>query len=643
MDFIRLLDSSEEKVMDSVATTYEDSFCLEEFGDLIKAHAALAKPDGQQRCFIIARVQTWDHKQPDKEFYSYYDAFQLNKILFQTQVYLGKKLIHRIHVLNPLTNTDIIGNVLYFMVKPRPAAAPAPAEVLSSDKASVRSHSSTSGTVSKTAMIARSPSGSIQSNPYSPGYGMPLPASPVRGERDVEKGQTMPRPSLIDTSTLRTRGLYANNPPSAHVADAERGVRQSWTMATQAVTLLREDDERNSSSAAPSTSPLFQAARRVSIKAGATARKLSAAFSPLHFQPISETSTSAVNSPPASAVGEATIENRGRTRTQSLYVRKSAPMAAPVAPAKRMSVSQVEPHAHGGGVVVKTPTTPIQINNHLHNKTEIPKGTVTRFAVPVPQYELPKVAPPTPKGRRRALSHNNSSNKALPFDEWARQVRQAELAAKQQDVVKANASLTATPAAGVPGALVTVYSDLQLDVGQDATAEPERASKMPPAPSAYTRRASLGASVTSMSANTTAAAPAATTTPNAKRLSTDYDTYDAVLFATDNDFLESSKTRAIFRENAVSPEDAKIFEMPPYTGEGQDMPLVIFIDDSPLCESCYPSPQRLADMSPSLRLFHQAKCYMLILLFASGVIFFIINALKTSGATSGQGSASGGH
>ncbi|KAI8834298.1 hypothetical protein BC829DRAFT_70821 [Chytridium lagenaria] len=106
---------SGSRVLDSVSTEYEDSFCLESFGDLITYHAE-SEPKGE-KAFIIARVQTWDPKQPDKAFYSYYDAFQLNKILFQTQVYLGKKLIHRLHVLNPLTNTDIIGNVQYFMVK----------------------------------------------------------------------------------------------------------------------------------------------------------------------------------------------------------------------------------------------------------------------------------------------------------------------------------------------------------------------------------------------------------------------------------------------------------------------------------------------------------------------------------------------
>lgn len=107
--------------MDSVSVEYEDSFCLESFGDLAKAHYNFG-PEKGKHGFIIARVQTWDHKQPGKAFYSYYHAFHLNKILFQTQVYLGKKLIHRLHVLNPLTNTDIIGNVQYFLVQKKNAS-----------------------------------------------------------------------------------------------------------------------------------------------------------------------------------------------------------------------------------------------------------------------------------------------------------------------------------------------------------------------------------------------------------------------------------------------------------------------------------------------------------------------------------------
>jgi anti-anti-sigma regulatory factor len=43
--YIRLMDASGSTVLDSVSTDYEDSFCLESFGDLIKA-AEEAEPAG---------------------------------------------------------------------------------------------------------------------------------------------------------------------------------------------------------------------------------------------------------------------------------------------------------------------------------------------------------------------------------------------------------------------------------------------------------------------------------------------------------------------------------------------------------------------------------------------------------------------
>jgi hypothetical protein len=108
---IKLIDTKHE-IVDSVSLSYEDSFTLDTFEDMIKASHAVDKS------FILARVATADPKQPDKSFYSYYDAYQLNKVLFQTQVIKGKKYIHRLHVLNPLSNLDIVGDVLYFHVKP---------------------------------------------------------------------------------------------------------------------------------------------------------------------------------------------------------------------------------------------------------------------------------------------------------------------------------------------------------------------------------------------------------------------------------------------------------------------------------------------------------------------------------------------
>jgi hypothetical protein len=109
---IKLIDTKNE-IVDSVSMSYEDSFTLDTFQDMIQESHKLDKS------FILARVSTIDPKQPDKCFYSYYDAFQLNKVLFQTQIIKGKKFIHRLHVLNPLSNLDIVGDVLYFHVKPK--------------------------------------------------------------------------------------------------------------------------------------------------------------------------------------------------------------------------------------------------------------------------------------------------------------------------------------------------------------------------------------------------------------------------------------------------------------------------------------------------------------------------------------------
>lgn len=102
---------SNKEEFDIVSGEYEDSFSLESFKDLIEMYENAGKH------FILARVKTWDHKKPGKEYYSYYNAYHLNKILFQTQVYFSKKLIHRLNVLNPLTNTDIVGDVQYFQVE----------------------------------------------------------------------------------------------------------------------------------------------------------------------------------------------------------------------------------------------------------------------------------------------------------------------------------------------------------------------------------------------------------------------------------------------------------------------------------------------------------------------------------------------
>jgi hypothetical protein len=61
------------------------------------------------------------------------------------------------------------------------------------------------------------------------------------------------------------------------------------------------------------------------------------------------------------------------------------------------------------------------------------------------------------------------------------------------------------------------------------------------------------------------------------------DTWDAVLFATDDDYLSSSAVRRIFLDNALNPEDSKLFEMKEYTGEEQPR-RDVYIPEQPMCE-----------------------------------------------------------
>jgi hypothetical protein len=61
-------------------------------------------------------------------------------------------------------------------------------------------------------------------------------------------------------------------------------------------------------------------------------------------------------------------------------------------------------------------------------------------------------------------------------------------------------------------------------------------------------------------------------------------TWDAILFATDDDYLASSAVRKIFLDNALSVEDAKLFEMKEYTGEEEIPRREVYIPEQPMCE-----------------------------------------------------------
>ncbi|ORY47667.1 hypothetical protein BCR33DRAFT_764075 [Rhizoclosmatium globosum] len=218
MKVIRLLDSSGDRVLDSVSAEYEDSFCLESFGDLIAAHAN-CEPKGT-KSFIIARVQTWDHKQPDSKFFSYYHAYHLNKILFQTQVYFDKKLIHRLNVLNPLSNTDIIGHVEYFMVRPS------------------RTEQTTAQKISKRiSMLPENKPASTRASTNA------IPPTSNRLSSTAKPGKKPDISIKINTNNMLKVPEVDLPPPSPTVRQIEQGGPTSWTIGSPRAALADEEDD----------------------------------------------------------------------------------------------------------------------------------------------------------------------------------------------------------------------------------------------------------------------------------------------------------------------------------------------------------------------------------------------------------------
>lgn len=95
---------------DALDTANEETFTLETFEALIRTARAAEKT------FLLARVTTVDPKDAGRLYFSYYSAYQINKVIFRTQPEEG--LLHRMKSRNPLNNMLIVGDVHYFAVTP---------------------------------------------------------------------------------------------------------------------------------------------------------------------------------------------------------------------------------------------------------------------------------------------------------------------------------------------------------------------------------------------------------------------------------------------------------------------------------------------------------------------------------------------
>jgi len=105
--------------------------------------------------------------------------------------------------------------------------------------------------------------------------------------------------------------------------------------------------------------------------------------------------------------------------------------------------------------------------------------------------------------------------------------------------------------------------------------------------------------------------------------------FEALLLATDNDYLEQVGTRRVFAANALTPADVKLFEMPAYLGPDADTaaqaPNQEFQPElTGFAGWCLPSPAQLAEYTGWQRTFHRNKCWVISLLVAIAILVIII-------------------
>ena len=144
-------------------------------------------------------------------------------------------------------------------------------------------------------------------------------------------------------------------------------------------------------------------------------------------------------------------------------------------------------------------------------RSEISPGTVTQFSTPIASDKLSIVIPQITSGNRRALSYRNAvSASSIPvsFLEWSNIIE------KENEMGLNNPEF---------------YDELDISLILPAAKASKKESE------------------------------------TSKNL-----IYNGLLFATDDDYLSSSKIRKVFLENALTPEDAKLFEMKEYTGTGEE-------------------------------------------------------------------------
>ena len=105
MSIIVFFSQFKVNVMDCISADIEEPFSNYSFDKILGLHSS------NSTSFICARIKARDPKNSSKFIFSYYSAHLINKVLFQVNIKKNKKYLSRMLVLNPCTQTEIIGSV----------------------------------------------------------------------------------------------------------------------------------------------------------------------------------------------------------------------------------------------------------------------------------------------------------------------------------------------------------------------------------------------------------------------------------------------------------------------------------------------------------------------------------------------------
>ncbi|KAJ3343392.1 cop9 signalosome complex subunit [Gonapodya sp. JEL0774] len=381
-------------------------------------------------------------------------------------------------------------------------------------------------------------------------------------------------------------------PKSPYVEEVERGP-QTWTLG--APTVLEETD---------ATPPLIMPAAWK--RKGSLIRS-----SPVRGRPLDAEGSSGAPLGTAGKPRRASYFVPGEKQYVALELPIQSPMSAPsgsitfsaggsVVEDSRSPIS-APPFGSSRRLNLKTiaraPGRSIQLGEQ--EKIVAPAGTVTQFTELIDPSRVNDVVPKTARNRRRTLSFANAQTAAgasCTFEDWLKLVRTDKKERLEND--------TDAPDGDTYDTVKPFGRGSQL-AGPRSETNDAMATGLAPVTTSIMNAHSLVDSAKSQPAP-----DLMTDTTRGMRKQSEQDTgsvkyniFEAILFATDNDFLESSRIRMVFKSNAIKPEDATLFEMPPYTGDEQQSPgQTTIVIESPGClDLMYPNSQQLANSNSFVR------------------------------------------